>query len=65
MSALTAAWCLQLIRAGKTTLIRTLLALTRADGGKMALLGILSRTSGAGRWRGSARSWTSRAFTRT
>ena len=50
--------------AGKTTLIRVLLGLTHADAGTMSLLGLSgARGTATWRWRGSARSSTSRAST--
>ena len=49
--------------AGKTTLIRVLLGLTHADAGTMSLLGHSVPRTATWRWRGSARSWTSRAST--
>ena len=51
--------------AGKTTLIRTLLGLTRATAARRRCSGYPSRPSGARRWPGSARSWTSPGSIRT
>ena len=51
--------------AGKTTLIRTLLGLTHADSGTMALLGVPVPQAPRPPWPGSARSSTNRASTAT